>query len=199
MPAVLSGSNVTVPNTLKLGQFAAFKSGDTQADFNNGEAIASPDISNFGPEGRWELVWALKRHCALSPRQFVKAMAFLLLVSLMSVLVMWYFGAILVLPFAMLEILLLMGAAFIYSRHAADQDFIGLRDDLLRVETHRGPQVLRWDFNPRWVRIEPRDANGSLVRLSGHGKFVDVGRYLREDLRLQLASELRWAIRQMSH
>jgi len=199
MPVVLSGSNLTVPNHLKLGQFAAFKSDDKQAAFNTGESISSPDSSNFGPESRWELVWALKRNSALAPKQFMKTMALLLLVSLLSAVVMWNLGSTLALPLAVVAVLFMMGSAFVYTRHVADQDFIGLRDDLLRVETHRGPQVMRWDFNPRWVRIEPRDANGSLVRLSGQGKFVDVGRYLRDDLRLQLASELRWAVRQMSH
>jgi uncharacterized membrane protein len=101
--------------------------------------------------------------------------------------------------FAMLEVMALLLAMLMHARHAADQDFIGLRPELLRVETRRAGQVLRWDFNPRWVRIEPRDADGSLVRLYGHGKSVDVGRFVRADLRQQLASELRWAVRQLTH
>lgn len=200
MPAVLSGSNVTAPNMLKLGRFAAFKSDDTRADSSMGEPVSGPNASSSAlPDGRWELVWALRRHWALSPKQFNIGMACLLLASLISASIMWHANPAWVLPFAVAETLLVILAAFVYARHDADQDFIGLRDDVLRVETHRGGQVLRWDFNPRWVRIEPRDATGSLIRLSGHGRFVDVGRYLRDDLRLQLAAELRWAIRQLTH
>jgi uncharacterized membrane protein len=86
----------------------------------------------------------------------------------------------------------------VYARHAADQDFIGMCPQVLRVELHRAGQVSRWDFNPRWVRIEPRGADGSLVRLSGQGMSVDIGHFVRASLRQQLARELRWALRQLS-
>lgn len=196
MPAVLSGSNVTVTNNLKLGQFPTFKSDGVGSDTSTGIPVFHPDISNACLDGRWDLIWALKKKGLLSLRLLMRLMALLFLTFVVSA---WYLEVALVLPFAGVGVLLAMVAAIVYTKHVTDQDFIGLREDILCVETHRGGHVLRWDFNPRWVRIEPRDANGSLIRVSGHGKFVDVGRYLRDDLRLQLASELRWAIRQFAH
>jgi len=45
------------------------------------------------------------------------------------------------------------------------------------------------------LRIEPVADDGSLVELSGEGRSVRVGRHVRPELRLELATELRRALR----
>ena len=48
---------------------------------------------------------------------------------------------------------------------------------------------------PTWVRVEPADRDGSLIELSGEGRHIAVGRFVRPELRPALADELRAALR----
>jgi len=45
------------------------------------------------------------------------------------------------------------------------------------------------------VRVEPELGDRSLIELSGQGRRIAVGRFVRPELRRQLADELRWALR----
>ena len=47
----------------------------------------------------------------------------------------------------------------------------------------------------RWAEVEPVAAQGSLVEISGRGRTVQVGRFLRPELRSPFARELRQALR----
>jgi uncharacterized membrane protein len=90
----------------------------------------------------------------------------------------------------------LLGVALLQQlRHAGDSESIRLQDGRLTVEQNCGARTLRVDFQPDWVRVEPEVGDGSLVELSGRGRRVVVGRFVRPELRRQLADEIRWALR----
>jgi uncharacterized membrane protein len=57
---------------------------------------------------------------------------------------------------------------------------------------HRTDQV---EFAPAWVRVEPAHSDRSLIEISGEGKRVAIGRFVRPELRRALADELRSALR----
>ena len=117
------------------------------------------------------------------------------MVSLASPLAFWSVGAPAVLAFAGLE-LLLLGAAFaLYARHAADCETITLAGRELASSTAAASGVERASFRAEWVRVEPASGDGSLVEVSGEGQRACVGRYVRPELRAQLAQELRLALR----
>jgi uncharacterized membrane protein len=108
----------------------------------------------------------------------------------------WFQGAVLILPFAWLE-LAAVGAAFIlYARHAADREHILLSGRRLVVELEHAGRLQRAEFNRDWVRVEPAVDDRSLIEVSGQGRRVIVGRYLRPELRPQLAREIRKALRE---
>jgi uncharacterized membrane protein len=69
----------------------------------------------------------------------------------------------------------------------------------LVVERADGRRVERVEFTPAWVRVEPEHGEGSLIELSGQGRRISVGRFVRPELRRELADELRWALRRWSH
>jgi uncharacterized membrane protein len=46
------------------------------------------------------------------------------------------------------------------------------------------------------VRVEPVADDRSLIELSGQGRSVNVGRFVRPELRPQLAQEIRRALRE---
>ncbi|HSI54919.1 MAG TPA: DUF2244 domain-containing protein [Ramlibacter sp.] len=140
--------------------------------------------------------WFLKRNCSVTPAQLGSLYASLCAVSLGIGLVFWFRGAVLILPFAWLE-LAAVGAAFlVYARHARDGETISLQGRQLVVELENGGHLERAEFNRDWVRVEPSAADRSLIELSGQGRRVNVGRYVRPELRPALAQEIRRALRE---
>lgn len=107
----------------------------------------------------------------------------------------WSQGAILVMPFAWIELVGVGIALLVYSRHATDRESIELRRNRLRVEHVSGGRVECVEFAPEWVRVEPEHGDRSLIELSGQGRRIAVGRFVRPESRRQLADELRWALR----
>jgi uncharacterized membrane protein len=139
--------------------------------------------------------WFLKRNCSVTPGQLGWLYASLCVVSLGIAGVFWVQGARMILPFAWLE-LAAVGAAFlVYARHAADGERISLQDGHLVVELENAGRLERAEFHRDWVRVEPRADGRSLIELSGHGRSVNVGRYVRPELRPALAQEIRQALR----
>ncbi len=89
-----------------------------------------------------------------------------------------------------------VGAAFlVYARHAADGEKISLQGGRLVVEFEHGGQLEREVFNPAWVRVEPKSGDRSLIEVSGQGRSIKVGRFVRPELRPALAQEIRMALR----
>jgi uncharacterized membrane protein len=139
--------------------------------------------------------WLLKRNCSMAPRQLAAVYTSLCIISLGVAAFFWSRGATLVMPFAWAELVGLGLALFIYARHAADFEHIDLSRGRLTVEHCSGNRLERVEFEPAWVRVEPRDDDRSLIELSGQGKHIAVGRFVRPELRRQLAEELRLALR----
>ncbi|MBE7366591.1 DUF2244 domain-containing protein [Ramlibacter pallidus] len=140
--------------------------------------------------------WFLGRNCSVTPAQLGWLYASLCVVSLGIGTFFWFRGAVMILPFAWLEVLA-VGAAFLaYARHAADREHILLQGRRLVVELENGGRLERAEFNREWVRVEPGADDRSLIEVSGQGRRVIVGRYVRPELRPVLAQEIRRALRE---
>lgn len=139
--------------------------------------------------------WHLKRNCSLSPAQLLGFYLLCCVVSLGIAAGFWALGALLVLPFAGLELLALGSALLLYARHACDSESISLQDGRLTVEHACARRVSRVEFAAAWVRVEPEHGDRSLIELSGQGRKIAVGRFVRPELRHQLADEIRSALR----
>lgn len=105
----------------------------------------------------------------------------------------WWQGAVLVLPFALLELAALATAFVVYARHAADSERVSLQGGRLIVELETAGRVSRREFVSQWVRIEPL-SRGQLVVVRSGGASVQVGRFIRPELRPVLAREIRQAL-----
>jgi uncharacterized membrane protein len=156
---------------------------------------ASNSVFRFATVSGQTFHWFLRRNCAISPKQLLMVYAMLVTVSMGIALFFWVQGAFLVMPFACLE-LLAVGIAFLaYARHATDGEQISLQGSRLVVELETSGRRVRSEFNRDWVRVEPQAGDESLIELSGQGKKVQVGRYVRPELRAMLAREIRLALR----
>ena len=139
--------------------------------------------------------WLLKRNCSSTPRQLLGFFASLCVLTLAIGVFFWVQGASLVMPFAWVEVAVIGSALVFYSRHATDSERIHLQPGRLTVEHVHGKHVERVEFATAWVRVEPEHGERSLIELSGQGQRISVGRFVRPELRRQLADELRWALR----
>ena len=160
--------------------------------------VAAARPLRFGTEsaeGERSVQWLLKRNCSATPQQVMGFYASLTVLSLCIGAFFWVQGATFVMPFACLELTAVGIALMIYARHATDSETILLHSDHLTIEHASGRHVERVAFSPQWVRVEPAHDARSLIELSGQGRSICVGRFVRPELRRQLADELRWALR----
>ncbi|MBY0408536.1 MAG: DUF2244 domain-containing protein [Burkholderiaceae bacterium] len=152
-------------------------------------------VFRFATVSGQRIDWRLIRNCSVTPAQLGWMYLSLCVVSLTIATGFWMLGAYLVMPFAWLEIVALGVAFVIYGRHAADGERISLQGSRLVVERETAGKLERAEFDRTWVRVEPKTDQRSLIMLSAQGKSVEVGRYVRPELRSALASEIRMALR----
>ena len=138
--------------------------------------------------------WILKRNCSISPRQLLVTYGSLCAVSLGIATIFWAHGALLVMPFAWAELIGVGLALLVYSRHALDGERIALVSGRLLIERRVGGHLEQVEFEREWLRVELPDGDDALVELSGQGRRVAVGRYVRAEWRADLAGELRAAL-----
>lgn len=139
--------------------------------------------------------WFLRRNCSFTPRQLALIYLSLCVVSLAIGGLFWVNGATLVLPIAWIELLVVGVAFLVYARHASDGETIRLTERQLVIEQESGGRLSRSEFRREWVRVEPGAADNSLIALSGQGRTVHIGRFVRPELRPVLAREIRMALR----
>lgn len=146
------------------------------------------------------MTWVIKRNCSASPSQLAAVFGSLVAVSFAFGVAFAALGLWMVLPFVGLELAAVAAAFLCYGRHAADVERIELVADKLTVERIEAEQHRRWEFDPVRVRLEVEEQGRGLgatvrVRLASHGEQVEVGRYLLDARRAQLARELRAGLR----
>ena len=139
--------------------------------------------------------WRLRRNCSVSPAQLLLVYLMLCGVSLTIGLFFWFQGAPFVIGFTGLELALVGWAFVVYARHATDGEWISLQGASLVVERETAGRRERAEFERQWVRVEPKAGEHSLIELSGRGRTMEVGRFVRPELRQVLAGEIRWALR----
>ena len=140
--------------------------------------------------------WFLQRNCSVTPAQLGWLYASLCVVTLSIGGFFWFQGAVLILPFAGAELAAVGIAFLVYARHAADGERISLTGRQLVVELENGGKLERAEFARDRVRVEPTAGSRSLIEVSGQGRSVSVGRYVRPELRPALAQEIRRALRE---
>lgn len=138
--------------------------------------------------------WDFRRNCSVTPRQLGVCFALISLVSLTIGAFCWFQGAVLVLPFASLELLAVGTAFVVYARHALDGERIWLEGSVLVVESENAGELVRREFQRAWVRIEQAAHGQEMIEICCHGQRVPVGRFVRNELRRRVAAELRLAL-----
>ena len=156
----------------------------------------SNPVFTFAQVSGLSIDWRLQKNCSLTPAQLGWIYLSLCCVSLLIGTFFWLQGAVFVLGFAWLEVMAVGLAFFMYARHAADGEWISIEGSRIVVECETAGRRERAEFDRQWVRIEPIADDRSLIEVSGRGRSVEVGRFVRPEHRLILAQEIRRALRQ---
>ena len=137
-------------------------------------------------------------NCSLSPASRFLCLCFLASVTFGIALIFTWMGAWLVLPFAGLEVGVLVWAFRQVARHAEDYEKITLYGDCLTVECQNAGQLSRYEFNRYWARVvlEPATPGQCRLALRSHGRQVELGQHMNCEQRQALAKTLRI---QLSH
>ena len=149
-----------------------------------------------GPVAPARCEWLMKRNCSLTPRQALLAYAILSAATLGIALVFTLRGAWMVLAFALAESAAVGAALLYYARHALDQECIRLGEGWLLVERRDGARHTQCRLDPHHTRVSLADLGmRTLIVLEARGERVDVGRHLTPPARLEVARQLRLALR----
>jgi uncharacterized membrane protein len=140
--------------------------------------------------------WILKRNCSLTPRQSAAAYALLCSASFGIGLVFLLQGVWIVLAFSLLEMAAVGWALLHYARHALDVERIALTERALVVERVDAGRHSRFSLDPLRTRVQPPLPRArKLILLESPGNCVEIGSYVSEPVRQQVAQELARAMR----
>ena len=131
-----------------------------------------------------------RRNNSLSSTGRLAAFALIFIVSIGIAAAFATFGAWLILPFAGLEMLVLFVAFRYMERHAADYELIEIDGDTVKVEWASGNNLLGGAFNRHWAQVVV-NGDGSRLALRSHGRELEIGRYMTDGQRLELARTLK--------
>lgn len=140
--------------------------------------------------------WVLKRNCSLTPRQSGAAYALLCAASFSIAFVFLLQGIWMVLAFTLVEMLAVGLALLHYARHALDVERIALLDGWLVVERIDAGRREEIRLDPVRLRVSgPAPRVQKLIRLESRDVRVEIGSYVSEPVRVQVAQELQRALR----
>jgi len=131
---------------------------------------------------------------SLSWRGSVLFFLSLFLVSSVTAITLTLLGFWLVLPFAGLEMLVLAGGLYVVACRCHECEVISIGADAIRIEKGRGAPRQHWTLGRVWARVVlercPKAWYPSRLFIRSHGQAVEIGRFLGEEERQQLAAEL---------
>lgn len=151
--------------------------------------------SSSGPDCHW----VIRPNRSLTVRQAVQIYAVITLCCLGIAVFYAMHGYWPILPFAGLEVLVLGVAFYLTLRRSGMREVVSVEGEVVKVEKGRETPQESWECPRAWaqVRLErPRiDWYPSRLAILFQGKQVEIGRFLNEMERQELAYELQQAIR----
>lgn len=132
-------------------------------------------------------------NCSLTLRGRKLAFGLIATVVLLIASIFSWLGYWLILPFAGLEIGVLAWAFDALEKRSGDYETLSLCGDEIVVERRRGDMLERRTFNCHWTQLVTvgNGRSGRVgVALRSHGRETELGAFLTDEGRLELAEEL---------
>jgi uncharacterized membrane protein len=135
---------------------------------------------------------------SLSPAQRFLCFFLIGLVTLGIAMGFTYVGAWPVLPFAGIEVAVLIWAMHAMARHANDYEMLTITEEKILVECVNARKCSRQELSRYWAQVVLEDMDrgtGHRLALRSHGKEVEFGRHMRDHERVALAWQLKQKIK----
>jgi uncharacterized membrane protein len=129
-------------------------------------------------------------NCSSTPQVLMAVIGLIAGVSIVISLVFWVMGAPLILPFALIESLLLAIAFVCHARTRNDFDEITLNDRHLIVRQERRGQTKEHRFTRCLFWVSMTEGPHPCVRVGESGRHVELGEWLLPQERLLLCRQL---------
>jgi uncharacterized membrane protein len=142
--------------------------------------------------------WLLKRNCSLTPRQTGFAYGLLCLFTVAVAALFAARGHWFVPCFSLLELGGLAFALLHYARHATDAEYIALRDAHLVIDKTEAGRSATIRIDAHWARVRVPTRPRELIAIEARGQRVEVGRFVCEQVRVQVARQLQSQLRRTS-
>lgn len=143
--------------------------------------------------------WELKRNCSMSPRQVALAYGVLCGVVFLISTGFALHGIWFVFGFGLLEVSAVGVALLYYARHATDSEHIALSEECLVIERSEGGKTCKTVLDPCWTRVAIPQRPRTLIALESRGVKIEIGAFVSEEIRQQVAKELRVQLRGSSY
>lgn len=137
-----------------------------------------------------EYLLVTRRNVSLSPSGRRAFFGSIVAVSL-AIAVLWLNGAWYVLPFSVLELLILYAALKLVESRSGDFESIRVSGDRILVERRHRGRSSRHEFNRYWAQLVEADAGHGQLAMRSHGREVAFGEFLSDDQRTAVVAELR--------
>lgn len=147
--------------------------------------------SNVEPPADFIII--ARPNCSLSPASRLVFLCGLVTVTFGIALIFAWAGAWLVLPFAGLEVGVLVWAFRHVAQHAQDYEKIIIQGDRVTVESQNAERFSKQEFNRHWAQLKlDISVRGNChLALRSYGKEFELGRFLSSPQRIMLAKQLR--------
>ena len=107
---------------------------------------------------------------------------------------MWYLGAVLVLPFAGAEVILLIVATGFFFHKNSFREVIHFREDEVVIEKGRRYPERHWAIQRGWIRLFVKNAEHvrylPTLSLGSMGRSVEIGEFLNKEDKEYLIEQL---------
>ncbi|MCX7628495.1 MAG: DUF2244 domain-containing protein [Methylophilaceae bacterium] len=158
-------------------------------------------VSESGATGKIDYSITARPNCSLTPSQKIGVFIAIALFPLVVATGFTLAGAWLVFPFAGLELLALGVAFYVVHRHSTDYESITIAGNDLAIERRFYNNISRVVFNRYWTYVVLKKMPGGEHKLwlRSRGKQVEFGRYMDNEARQALASQLKRRIGATHH
>jgi len=144
----------------------------------------------------------IRPNCSLPWRGVVRFYIGMVVVSFSIAIAFAVMGAWLILPFAGLEMLVLGVALYVVARRGSCWQAVSIHGDHVEVVEHDSNSERQQTFIRGWAQVKLEQARicgyPSRLTIRSHGRAIEIGGYLADEEKQQLALELRQAMRPSS-
>jgi len=157
------------------------------------------ELSSDGRFGRY----ILRPQCSASWRDNLWLVACVALMAVPTAVAWAAVGFWPILPLCGLELALLTLGLYVVNHSLLAQEVITIDEDRITIEAGRRDVERRFELARPWAQVRvqpaPRHAHPNRLIVRSHGRAVELGRFLTDDERDELAGDLRGILARPGH